>query len=81
MELEAPGVKKMTRSQAIEALEQLLLDLHEHSEIYDCNRIMGLQDFLRSGKDWAEDDPACVCGVAKSEHLLCGCESFERRSQ
>lgn len=24
-------------------------------------------------------DPECVCGVAKSEHLLCGCECFEER--
>jgi len=25
------------------------------------------------------EDPICVCGVAKSEHALCGCEQFEVR--
>lgn len=26
-------------------------------------------------------DPICVCGVAKSEHALCGCECFEARQE
>lgn len=25
------------------------------------------------------EDPACVCGVHRSEHLLCGCGEWERR--
>lgn len=25
-----------------------------------------------------DDDPLCVCGVARSEHALCGCEQFEK---
>lgn len=70
-----------TWEQAVKMAENNEYDIDDHKPNGETEQVVVSVDgkFLEHGK-LVDPDPVCVCGVAKSEHGLSGCEVFERRT-